>query len=154
MEQWKAALGKLESMKEVVLFDEAAETFCRSVCRWAGVPLEQSEVKERAKDFSAMVDAFGGVGPRYREGKNARTRAEEWIRVIIENVRSGKLRPEDGTALKAIAFYKELDGNLLDSHMAAVELINVLRPVVAVATFVVFAALRCMSIRNAKKSCN
>ena len=140
-EQWQAAIGKLESMKNVMLFDEAAEILCRTACLWAGVPLKESEVKERADDFSAMVDGFGAVGARYRKGKNARTRAEKWIRGIIEDVRSGKLNPEGGSALHAMAFYKEPNGSLLDNQMAAVELINVLRPIVAIAAFIVFAAL-------------
>lgn len=140
-EQWQAAIGKLESMKNVVLFDEAEDILCRTACLWAGVPLKESEVKERADDFSAMVDGFGAIGARYRKGKNARTRAEKWIRGIIEDVRSGKLNPEEGSALHAMAFYKEPNGSLLDNQMAAVELINILRPIVAIATFIVLATL-------------
>ena len=40
-----------------------------------------------------------------------------------------------------MAFHKKPDGNQLDTQMAAVELINVLRPIVANATFITFAAL-------------
>jgi fatty-acid peroxygenase len=141
IEQWQASMNEWENMKKVVLFDEAAVILCRAVCQWAGVPLKASEAKERADDFSAMVDGFGAIGARFREGKSARTRAEKWIRGIIDDVRSGKLKPEESSALQAIAFYKELNGSQLDSQMAAVELINVLRPVVAIATFIVFAAL-------------
>jgi fatty-acid peroxygenase len=141
MEQWQASISRWENMKKVLLFDETKVILCRAVCQWAGVPLKASETKERADDFGAMVDGFGAIGTRFREGKNARTRAEKWIRDMIDDVRSGKLSPEKGSALQAIAFYKELNGSQLDSQMAAVELINVLRPVVAIATFIAFAAL-------------
>ena len=141
MEQWQALINKWGNMKKVVLFDEAKVILCRAVCQWAGVPLNACEAKERADDFGAMVDGFGAIGTRYWEGKNARTRAEKWLRNIIDDVRSGKLKPEEGSVLQAIAFYKELNGSQLDGQMAAVELINVLRPVVAVAIFIVFAAL-------------
>ncbi len=40
-----------------------------------------------------------------------------------------------------MAFYRDIDKNHLDSHMAGVELINVLRPIVAISTFIVFEAL-------------
>jgi fatty-acid peroxygenase len=140
-EQWQASISKWQNIGKVVLFDEAGVILCRAVCQWAGVPLKASEVKERADDFRAMVDGFGAIGARYREGKNARTRAEKWLRDIIDDVRSGKLKPEEGSVLQAIAFYKELNGSQLDSQMAAVELINVLRPVVAIEIFIVFAAL-------------
>ncbi len=117
------------------------EILCSAVCQWAGVPLEEYEVKERAEDFSLMVDAFGAAGPRHLKGRRARTRAEEWIKGIIEDVRSGNIKAEERTALHAMAFYKDLDGNQLDSNMAGIELINVLRPVVAISTFITFEAL-------------
>lgn len=141
IDQWQASIKKWEIVEEVVLFDEAKDILCRIACHWAGVPLAETEAKERADDFSAMVDAFGAIGPRHWKGRWARTRAEEWIRTIIEDVRAGKLKAEEGSALYAIAFHRELDGSQLDTQMAAVELINVLRPIVAIATFITFAAL-------------
>ncbi|WP_061571097.1 cytochrome P450 [Bacillus atrophaeus] len=141
MQQWLAALSKWEGAEKVELFEEAKNVLCKIACQWAGVPLEESEVKERADDFSAMVDAFGAVGPRHWKGRRARPRAEEWIRDIIENVRAGKMEAEKGTALYEMAFHTELDGSRLDTQMAAVELINVLRPIVAISTFITFSAL-------------
>lgn len=141
MQQWLAALSKWEGAEKVELFEEAKNVLCKIACQWAGVPLEESEVKERADDFSAMVDAFGAVGPRHWKGRRARPRAEEWIRDIIENVRAGKTEAEKGTALYEMAFHTELDGSRLDTQMAAVELINVLRPIVAISTFITFSAL-------------
>ena len=140
-EQWQDSVGKWEDSKKVVLFDEAKNILCRIACHWAGVPLQKSEVKQRADDFTAMVYAFGALGPRHWKGRRARTRAEEWIRKVIEDVRAGKLKVDEGSALYAMAFHKELDGSQLDTQMAAVELINVLRPIVAIATFITFAAL-------------
>ncbi len=141
MEQWLSALSKWEGAEKVELFEEAKNVLCKIACQWAGVPLEESEVKERADDFSAMVDAFGAVGPRHWKGRRARPRAEEWIRDIIENVRAGKTEAEKGTALYEMAFHTELDGSRLDTQIAAVELINVLRPIVAISTFITFSAL-------------
>ncbi|TYR81349.1 cytochrome P450 [Priestia megaterium] len=141
MEQWEAAVSKWKDAKKIVLFDEASEILCRAACQWAGVPLQESEVKECAKDFSAMVDAFGAVGPRHWKGRRARTKAEEWIKGVIKKVRAGKLEAEEGSALYTIAFHRELDGSQLNTKMAAIELINVLRPIVAIATFITFTAL-------------
>jgi fatty-acid peroxygenase len=141
MAEWKASIRIWEGAKEVVLFDEAKYILCRIACQWAGVPLKKSEVKERADDFSGMVDAFGAIGPRHWKGRIARIQTEEWIRNVIEEVRTGKLRAEEGSALHEMAFYKQLDGSLLDTHMAAIELINVLRPIVAIAVFITFSAL-------------
>ncbi|MDZ4994666.1 cytochrome P450 [Clostridium perfringens] len=141
MEKLQSSVEKWEGEEKIVLFDEMNEILCRVVCQWAGVPLKEYEVKGRAEDFSSMVDAFGALGPRHWKGRRARTRAEEWIKGIIEDVRSGNIKAEEGTALYAIAFYKDLDDNQLDSNIAGIELINVLRPVVAISTFITFQAL-------------
>jgi fatty-acid peroxygenase len=141
MEQWQASLGKWEVVESVVLFEEAKDILCRVACYWAGVPLQESEVKKRANDFHAMVDAFGAVGPRHWKGRMARNSVEEWIRGVIEDVRSGKQKAEFGSALYAMAHHRDLDDRQLDSQMASVELINVLRPIVAIATFITFTAL-------------
>ena len=141
MEQFQASISKWERAGKIVLFEEANDILCRIACNWTGVPLQESEVKERADDFSHMVDAFGAVGPRHWKGRIARTRTEEWIKGVIEDVRAGKLKAAKGSALYEMAFHKDLNGKLLDTKMAAVELINVLRPIVAIATFITFSAL-------------
>ncbi|HWQ78902.1 MAG TPA: cytochrome P450 [Anaerovoracaceae bacterium] len=141
IKEMEAAIRRWEVRKSIVLFDEGNEILCKAVCLWAGIPLRKSEIRKRAEDFSLMVDAFGAVGLRYWKGKMARSRAEEWIKKIIEDVRSGKLKAEKDTALYNIAFFKEPDGCRLNTQMAAIELINVLRPVVAISTYITFAAL-------------
>jgi fatty-acid peroxygenase len=88
-----------------------------------------------------MVDAFGAIGPRHWKGRIARNRTEDWIRGVIEDVRAGKLKAKEDSALYSMAFHKEFDGSRLDTQMAAVELINVLRPIVAIATFITYTAL-------------
>ena len=141
MKQWLDSCRGWENAEQIVLYDEAKYMLCRIACQWTGVPLKESEVKERANEFSAMVDGFGAVGPRHWKGRIARTKTESWIKEVIEAVRAGKLHPEEGSALHAMAFHRELDGNPLDAQMAAIELINVLRPIVAIATYIVFTAL-------------
>lgn len=76
-EEWKAAVTRWEKADEVVLFEEAKEILCRVACYWAGVPLKETEVKERADDFIDMVDAFGAVGPRHWKGRRARCPAAD-----------------------------------------------------------------------------
>ncbi|UOR10443.1 cytochrome P450 [Halobacillus amylolyticus] len=140
-QQWQDRVHSLEKKKNIVLFDEAQEVLCSAACQWAGVPLKKSEIKQRASDFSDMVDAFGAVGPRHWRGRKARARTEKWIRGVISKVRSGKLGATEGTAVYEMAFHKDLKGKPLDRQMAAVELINVLRPILAIATYITFGAL-------------
>ena len=150
MDRLQDSVKGWENKKQIILFDEVNEILCRLACQWAGVPLKESEVKERAEDFSLMVDAFASVGPRHWKGRRARTRAEEWIEGIIEDVRSKNIKAEEGSALYAMAFYRDIDKNYLDSHMAGIELINVLRPIVAISRFIVFEALALHEYQNYK----
>lgn len=62
-EHWQDVVDKWQKVERVVLFHEAQLILCRTACRGAGVPLEESQVKQRAEDFGAIVDAFGAVGP-------------------------------------------------------------------------------------------
>jgi fatty-acid peroxygenase len=137
----EAAIGVWRKKDQIVLFDEIKQILCASACKWAGVPLRQSEILGRAEDFSAMVDGFGAVGPRHYRGRSARTRAEKWIGGMIVAVRSGKLKTIEGTALHEIAFHNEPDGSFMNPKMAAIELINILRPIVAISTFITFSDL-------------
>lgn len=91
MEQLQSSVSKWAESDKIVLFQEVQNILCRVACDWAGVPLKESELVQRAEDFSAMVDAFGAVGPRHWKGRRARNRAEDWIREVIEDIRSHQL---------------------------------------------------------------
>ncbi|PZV08968.1 MAG: cytochrome P450 [Leptolyngbya sp.] len=126
---------------QVVLFGQINEILCRAVCEWSGVPLPASDVARRTLELAAMIDGVGGLGLRYLRGVQARQRVEAWIAEVIEQVRSQQLQVPEQTALAAFALHRDANGNQLDSATAAVDLINVLRPTVAIGRYVVFAAL-------------
>lgn len=139
--QWQAHLSQWQGQDQVILHDAVQEILCRAVCDWAGIPLTESEAKQRTREFAAMIDGAGAVGPRNWKGMLLRARTERWGRQIIAAVRAHQLEVPEGSATHAIAWHREPDGELLDPKVAAVELINILRPTVAVARFVTFAAL-------------
>ena len=63
--QWKTALNKWEQMDEVTLYEEGKEILCRIACQWAGVPLEDDDVKEMTKDLAAMFESPAAIGPNH-----------------------------------------------------------------------------------------
>jgi fatty-acid peroxygenase len=140
-EQWQAYAQKWENMDRVVFFDEAQEVFCRAVCAWTGVPLAADDVSQRTRDFAAMIEASAAVGPTHWRGRKARKSVESWMREVIAKVRNQQLDVPEDSALYAMSWHRDLDGILLDSQIAAVEIINVLRPTVAIARYTAFAAL-------------
>lgn len=140
-EAWLADISEWESHKELVFYDHVRRVLCRAVCAWAGVPLPEEDVERRADEFEAMIDGSGGIGLRYRGGVRARKASEEWIGGLIRQVRGGALKPPEDDALSLISRHRDLEGNLLSPRVAAVEVINILRPTVAVSRYVIFAAL-------------
>lgn len=114
---------------------------CKIACRWAGIPLPKNQIRQRAKDLSQMVDAFGSVGIRHMQGRCARLRTESWIQDIIDQIRTYRLVPYKGSAADVISWHSNVNGELLSTQIAAVELINIIRPIVAIATYITFGAL-------------
>jgi fatty-acid peroxygenase len=58
---------------------------------------------------------------------------------LVEQVRAGTLTPKTGSALAAVAEHRDLHGELLDPRLAAVELLNIIRPTVAISWFLAFS---------------
>lgn len=137
---WHTCARKWESVDEVVLYDEARELLTRAVCAWSGVPLAESEVRQRTRELTALFEYAGSVGPKHWWSRLARGRAEHWITGVVEGVRAGRFDPSEQSPAHVIAWHQNPDGELLNPRVAAVELLNVLRPTVAVAVYVAFIA--------------
>ncbi|WP_411576632.1 cytochrome P450 [Streptomyces mutabilis] len=139
---WDDAVRQWGEAEQTVLFDAASVVLTRGVCRWAGVPLgeDTEETKDLAHDLVAMVDGFATAGPRHWRARRARSRQEQRFTQLIEDVRAGEAAAPDGSVLAAVCEHREADGELLHPHTAAVELLNVLRPTVALCWFVTYTA--------------
>ncbi|WP_431922136.1 cytochrome P450 [Nonomuraea jabiensis] len=137
---WDEAVEAWADGRQVVLFDEAAQVLTRGVCRWAGIPLDDTDMPALASDLTAMVDGFGGAGPRHWRARLARIRREAWLTGLVRQVRDGTATAAAGSVLDMVLTHRDADGEQLDSRVAAVELLNVIRPTVAVCWYVAFAA--------------
>jgi len=126
------------TMEQIVLYDELHVVLTRAVCEWSGVPLPEEDVAMRAEQLSAMFDRAGAVGPPHWWSRHARNRAEQWIAEIVEGIRAGTIESPQESAAHRIASYRDSKGQLLEAKIAAVELLNVLRPTVAVSVYIVF----------------
>ena len=138
--EWRRAQEDWAARGRVVLFPAAERILCRAVCGWAGVPLPEEEVEQRTEQLSAMIEGSGAVGPRHWRGRRARSRAERWARELVERARAGELDPPERSALAVVALHTDPEEQRLDPDVAAVELLNVLRPTVAVARYIAFLA--------------
>jgi fatty-acid peroxygenase len=127
-------------MDRVVLYGELHELLTRAVCTWAGVPLAEPIVQERTRQLTALFDGAGAVGPRHWRSRLARQQSERWLADLVQRIRAGQYKPPYWSAAHRIACHRELDGEQLTPQDAAVELLNVLLPTVAVSVYIVFAA--------------
>ena len=124
--------------RQVVLYREVQEILTKSVCRWAGVPLADDELGKRTSQLVALFDSAGRGGVKHLRSRFARRQAEQWLGALIDDARSGRFSAEEDSALDRIARHRDLNGEMLPTQPAAVELLNVLRPTVAVSVYIVF----------------
>jgi len=137
--EWTAAVPRWTKRDHIVLFDESARVLTAGVCRWAGVPLPDDLVEPVARDLLAMVDGFASAGPRHWRARRARGRRQRWLAGLVEEVRSGDRTVPEGCALAVVSAHRDADGQLLTPEVAAVELLNIIRPTVAIAWFLTFS---------------
>ncbi len=138
--RWDDAVPSWAARRSVVLFDESSRVIAGAVAAWAGVPVAEAEVPPLAADLVALVDGFGNSLRRQRRARVARRRREAWLTGVVREMRAGERSAPPGSALAVVSTHRDADGELLDDRTAAVELLNVLRPTVAVCWFVAYAA--------------
>lgn len=136
-EEWRGAFER-SAGDRIVLYEAVNSILTRMALRWCGLSVVASDAARRCEEYVAMIDASGRFGPAWVRAALLRRRNEAWARSVIESLRSGE-QGHDGAAA-SIAAHRERSGDLLDVNVAAVELINVIRPIVAVSRFIVFAA--------------
>ncbi|MEV0304985.1 cytochrome P450 [Streptomyces prasinus] len=137
---WDEAVPGWRKQSDVVLFDAVGRVITRGVCRWAGVPLAEDEEEPLARDLLAMVDGFATPGARHWRARRARSRQEKRFGELVTEVRSGAVRAPADSVLERVCHHRDASGAELTPRVAAVELLNVVRPTVALSWFVVFAA--------------
>ncbi|MCG6540026.1 cytochrome P450 [Pseudomonas sp. KSR10] len=142
---WQAAIETWQQCDRVVLMPEVQAIFTHAACDWAGVPLAQGELTHRRDQLAAMIDGAGGVGARHWRARKARKEAESWMIDLVSRVRAGTLVVDETRPLAVVARYLDLDGVALEERVAAVEMLNLLRPIVAVTRFVIYAALELLA---------
>lgn len=137
--EWERSLDAAEG--ETVLYDTAQEVLMRAVCEWAGVPLGEHEVTRRTDEMRLLFESGTALGPKHIRGRAARSSAESWVREMVEDVRTNRLLPNEQTALYEFSWHRDEAGELLPADVVAVEVLNILRPTVAVSIYVLFTVL-------------
>lgn len=139
-EEWQRALTCWKARGSICLFDEVSQILTRAVTGWVGLP-EDPRNARLCGDLMAMIENPARVDPRALLALLRRRRTETHVTSLVHRTRSGAFRPPNGSPLEAITAHRDADGALLDPAAAAVEIINLLRPVVAIGRYLTFTAL-------------
>ena len=131
MEEYHRILDKNLTQKLDVLF--------RSICEWAGIDLSQltkKEVDQLAEYQISMISSAVTNPATHIKGIDNRKKSEKWAQSLIENARINPVAGKEDVALYAFAKATDDHGELLPIDVAAVELLNVIRPTVALTVWI------------------
>ncbi|WP_280771733.1 cytochrome P450 [Salipaludibacillus daqingensis] len=138
---WAEAATNWETEEEIVLYEEVKKILTKVACEWTGIPLKEDEVAHRAEQLSTMFETPADVSLSHFKGWRARSKAEDWMKELVKEVRDEKRIVDTNRALYAFSWHKDHEEKLLDEHVVAVELLNLLRPIVAISVYIAFTAL-------------
>lgn len=123
------------------MFDVARKVFFEAICEWSGINLANLEPQEVEKLSEYQISMISGTFTSpvdHVKGVEDRKKSEKWAQELIEEARKNPVPGKENVALYAFAQATDPEGELLPVEVAAVELLNIIRPTVALT---VWAAL-------------
>ena len=124
---------------EFELFDLSKDVLFRSICEWAGIDLfemSKEEIDQLAEYQISMISSAVTNPATHVKGIENRKKSEKWAQSLIEHARTNPIAGKEDIALYAFANATDDDGELLPIDVAAVELLNVIRPTVALTVWI------------------
>lgn len=149
-EEWNSALNAWANEEQIELYKEAKKILTKAICRWTGVPTDGVDLDKLSEQLGDMYEAAEKIGIKHFKGEASRKKAENWLVDLIGKIREGDSITNETTPFYKIATHRDLDGKLLDEKVAAVEVLNLLRPTVAISVYVVLSALALHEFPEAK----
>ena len=138
---WHEYFEEIDWNDTVELYEAAKVVFLKVACDWVGVSLQDEDNEARASQIADLYESPASLGIQHWKGRKSRSETEDWIKGLIEGVRNGELEADKDRALYHFAMHKDLNGELLDSQIATVELLNLIRPINAISVWVAMIGL-------------
>ena len=137
--QWQRSTAEWAQRRQIDLYRASQTWLARSAFGWAGIPLrDEHETALRTRHIALLFDQ--AVSPwQHLRVRWARWRCEAWLAALVRDARLGRIALRPGSAAEAVSAYRGPDGKPLEPRIAAVELLNLVRPIVAVSVYVAFA---------------
>lgn len=142
---WERALDRRDPRKPISLYREANKICLQTACEWSGMSVENEDTDKLTHCMLAMIESPAAIGKVHQQGINARLQAEQWVTTKVRQIRQNPRYIESAQpsrcALDAFALTTDSQGKRLDEHSVAVDVLNVIRPIVAIGRYITFAAL-------------
>lgn len=138
---WQSRLTVLESQTSVILLDEIHYILCQAACAWCGIPLHRKNAPDITKKLVLMIEGGASIGLKYWSSRRARHLTENALIDLINQYRIGLHKVDTVSPFATFASFRNANGEHLPDRIIAVELINVIRPIVAVARYMIFAIM-------------
>lgn len=151
---WYKYFNNIKSSENISMYEASKKVFLQTACEWTGVTLEKYELDKRVSQLSELFENAASVGLKHWEARIARTNADKWIKEIVRKVRAGNLNIEKDKALYNFTWHRDVNGELLDEEVVAVEILNLLRPMVAVSVWVANLGLAMHQFPKAARKLN
>ncbi len=139
-QEWVRAISAWRLSGPMPLYRAIQPVLTRAACDWAGVPLAESDLALRSGQLAALFDGAAAGPLRHARARLARRDAEAWLAELVRAAHAGEVKLPAGAAAQALASHRDTAGKLLPPRVAAVELLNLLRPIVAVSLYISFVA--------------
>ncbi|MGP4073986.1 cytochrome P450 [Piscibacillus sp. B03] len=137
--EWERVFA--HSPEEVNIYETAKIVLTRVALNWAGVPYKEVEIKNWSKRLSPLFEMAANIGPKHIKSRRSRKKLEQTLQGLVKKLREGQLDVNQSSPFYNVSMHRDSDGNLLDPHVAAVEILNLIRPIVAIAVYVDFTLL-------------
>ncbi len=124
----------------VSLYPVMQQWLFATAVEWAGIRMQDTE---RPRFRARLVALFDGAASSVRGhlyARAARSWLQAWLAERVVLMRHGEAAFKPGSPAHVVAMHCNPDGGAMHPRVAAVELLNLLRPIVAVSVFVVFCA--------------
>lgn len=138
--QWRAHVHDWQVRGGVQLYAGMCSLLAQAACEWVGIPAGAFDPSRRTRQIVALFDGAGAVGPRHWKARISRGETERWLSDLVRRVRAGTIACDPDTPLAVVSRHVDADGARIDERVAAVELLNLIRPTTAVAVYAVFVA--------------
>ncbi|WP_411842716.1 cytochrome P450 [Salinicoccus sp. HZC-1] len=138
---WRKYFEETGSIETIELYEAAKIVTLQTACEWTGVPLKRKETVERAGQISDLFESPAALGVQHWKGRFSRSKANDWIEGIVDDVRNGKISVDEHRAVYTFSWHRDENGEMLDKKTVAVELLNLIRPMTAVSVWTAMIGL-------------